>query len=187
MPVCRACTEEKPEEAFPLRNAKVGTRQTRCKPCLRAYARAWYERKRDERCEQVSEWKRKNPEKVKRYRERNRKRYREYDHVYRHKNPDVRRANNAAYRARKNKRTLKLSGEARNQIREVYRRASRLTRETGTPHHVDHLIPLNHPLVCGLHVPWNLQVIPGKLNLKKSNVITLDTLAYSPVVVSNAG
>lgn len=34
---------------------------------------------------------------------------------------------------------------------------------------VDHITPLNHPEVCGLHTVDNLQIIPKAKNAKKSN------------------
>lgn len=51
----------------------------------------------------------------------------------------------------------------REAIREIYLKA----RELGA--HVDHIIPINHPLVCGLHVEANLQLLTPEANLSKGN------------------
>jgi excisionase family DNA binding protein len=58
------------------------------------------------------------------------------------------------------------NGEA---IRAVYERAKSITRETGVPHHVDHIIPLQGEYVSGLHVEANLQVVPAVDNIRKRN------------------
>lgn len=42
-------------------------------------------------------------------------------------------------------------------------------RNTPEGYHVDHDIPINHPLVCGLHCIANLQYLPAKDNLSKHN------------------
>lgn len=45
-------------------------------------------------------------------------------------------------------------------------------------HHVDHIIPLKHPQVCGLHVETNLQYLPDAENLRKGNRLPPETFDW---------
>lgn len=51
----------------------------------------------------------------------------------------------------------------------IYEEAQRLTRETGIKYQVDHIIPLKHDLVSGLHVEHNLQILTESENARKKN------------------
>ena len=63
----------------------------------------------------------------------------------------------------------RLSKAYRKQILEIYKHASDCSIVTGEPYQVDHIVPIKHKRVCGLHVPWNLQVLPADINYKKRN------------------
>jgi 5-methylcytosine-specific restriction endonuclease McrA len=58
--------------------------------------------------------------------------------------------------------------ETKARLQSVYDRAHDL-RSRGFDVEVDHIVPLNHPDVCGLHTLDNLQVISRTKNAKKSN------------------
>lgn len=54
-------------------------------------------------------------------------------------------------------------------IKAIYAETARAQRETGIPHDTDHIVPLQSPIVCGLHCEANLATITAKANREKSN------------------
>lgn len=79
-------------------------------------------------------------------------------------------ANCTSRRAAKQNATPEwLTSACYQQIFNFYMEAQRLTTLTGIQFHVDHIVPLQGETVCGLHVPWNLQVIPQYENQSKKN------------------
>lgn len=121
-----------------------------------------------------SKWRKQNPDKVNAQQraayERNPDKFRELARKNQKKYIGKYNANSARRHARKLNATPSWANKSL--IDAAYEMAARKTQETGMKWHVDHIIPLQSKIVCGLHVESNLQVIPAKENLKKSNKLS---------------
>ena len=76
-------------------------------------------------------------------------------------------ANKKRYELNKIQRTPSWADQEK--IKLVYKKAAWLQDITDIELHVDHIIPLRGELVSGLHVENNLQILPAKENIMKSN------------------
>lgn len=123
------------------------------------YQQDWYIRNKDKVLTQSAAWHKANPEKRKIIAQKHRR-----NNLAKDCAKVMRRA------ASKIQRTPAwLNADQIKEIDAFYIEAQRLSKLTGILHHVDHIVPLRGRQVSGLHVPWNLQVIPAKDNLSKSN------------------
>lgn len=179
---CYKCKEEKQLEAF-------SKNQTKCKSCTKAYReanqemiaaqkRAWYESNL-ERCRAKYEAERGKYQA--RYKE-NREKISKRNQAWQKSNHDKKNAITAKRRARKLKAIPEwMTKRDFAAIEEWYRIAKDLQWLSEEPLQVDHIIPLQGKEVCGLHVPWNLQVLPASENFSKGNRITDFMLKYDEI------
>jgi hypothetical protein len=62
-----------------------------------------------------------------------------------------------------------LTEQQKDWIKTWYTMAKWMERTFGGKWHVDHIIPLQGEDVSGLHVPWNMQILPASENIRKGN------------------
>lgn len=77
--------------------------------------------------------------------------------------------NKSYYSARSNRRDKHIAHQYKT-LPEAHKRLIRDFYANCPPgHHVDHIVPIRHPDVSGLHVIWNLQYLPALENIRKGN------------------
>lgn len=95
---------------------------------------------------------------------------REYRRTWKATNPAKVATDRRARRAQvRNATPSWLTPEQWREMDAKYIEARERTLAEGKPYHVDHKTPLRGHDVCGLNVPWNLEVIPGAENIAKGN------------------
>lgn len=88
-------------------------------------------------------------------------------------NPTKRAALEAAKKARRKGRAVHWDPELDALTREeAYHLAAMRAELTGTPWHVDHIVPMLCKTACGLDNAFNLAVVPASFNLAKGNRLT---------------
>ena len=167
---CSRCGETKDAaEFYPAPKRKDGL-SCRCRSCTKEAANVWAENNRELSREKAREWSAANPE-----------RRRLVSALYRERNLELKRANDARH-YRENKHLWRLYSEhrrARKQAapgvvsKDIIQRLRRLQRgkcaccgkPLGTNFHLDHIMPL---VLGGRHDDGNLQLLRARCNLQKN-------------------
>ena len=169
---CTKCLVEKPQESFYKRTSRKSGYSSLCKTCCNEAAR-------------LSRVKRRivDPEFVKKERlnsqfwiENNKEKHKELTRSWRKKYSKTpkflagARISTAKYKAKKLQASPQwLTEKHLLEIENIYRVCAIVTETTQKPHEVDHVVPLQGKTVCGLHVPWNLAIVPASMNRSKNN------------------
>lgn len=170
MKTCSTCKQEKLFSEFSKYRANRDGYHSQCKSCAKEYMKSYRELNRTFLLKQMRDNALRNREKRIKYKELNKGHISSKNREYKYLNKSKINAATAKRRAKKLSATPKwLTKEELQQIEELYEIAQAFKLYTGQEYHVDHIVPLQGNNVCGLHVPWNLQILEASENLSKHN------------------
>jgi hypothetical protein len=136
----------------------------------RVFKKQYRKRTAEQHAAYMKEWHEKNKEDQAKYRKQYQATHPDYFKTYRLANKGKLNAKTRKRQAAQLLRTPAWLTETHIERMETqYKLASLLTKVTGSPWEVDHIIPFQGKNVSGLHVPSNLQVIPRAANRSKNN------------------
>jgi len=179
---CTKCRIEKKFSEFPKSSKSSLGIDTRCKLCaiantkryvvtnidkVKATRRQQYERTKNERAAYVKNWMRDNKQKRLAWRLRNKEKLRSQFREWSERNKSKLVAKKA--RRRSAKLCATPSWVKAEDFLYIYKECREMTKSTGVEYQVDHIVPLQGENVCGLHVPWNLQILSKIENVRKKN------------------
>jgi hypothetical protein len=181
---CSKCQETKPLAEFPRHRSDRTGYYSSCKPCkakeaaayrqrnieaLRRRSLEWHHNNRERATQNARQWRSVNAPVKAAYWQRWSAENREEWLRRKRENRDP--ALSAKHCADRRAQKLRATPPWANQffIEEAYRLAQLRTKLTGFPWQVDHIVPLKHKGVCGLHVETNLRVVPEVVNARKGN------------------
>lgn len=167
---CPKCSTVKDVSLFSNNSTRADGLQSHCKVCRSERRKADYLKNKQHELELSKVWAKDNPEAVKA----KASKHRQSDHGSAYYN-----TRNARSRAKKLSATPDwLTDNQHDDIKSMYALAKKFSGICGIPYHVDHITPLKGKNVCGLHVPWNLQLLAAPLNLSKGNRVPNDEWLY---------
>jgi hypothetical protein len=152
MKTCVICSIDKPDDQF-FRWMR------RCKECHNAICRANYRKNAEHVKQRVKIYDATRPERT--------AYQREYAKSHFQRNKPL---HNARGKQRRAIQRRAMPAWANTElIKEYYFAADLLSMCTGEWYHVDHVVPLQSELVCGLHWEGNMQILTGPENISKGN------------------
>jgi hypothetical protein len=166
---CREWQRNNPERHKELKRASYWRHVEWC----RAKSRGWYRNNTERHREYSKKYTTENRgailERTKKWAAANRELVRSIKKQWKLRNPEAA----AEYKNRRRSRegVAQTSKEQKAIMRCVYKTMKRVSDCTGVPFHVDHIVPISRG---GLHAPSNLQVIPAKWNLVKTNKLNVE-------------
>lgn len=171
MKKCSKCSLNKSHSEFRLMNRSADGLTAWCIDCHKQASRDHYQRNKTERNADAKEWRALNPEKANKasreHHHRNREARAEQHKEWAKLNGSLRRLTSAKRKAAMLRAIPVWADLAK--MKAVYREAGRIQELTKVRMHVDHIVPLQSKLVCGLHCEANLRIIPGAENESKRN------------------